>query len=163
MTISALSPGHTARRKGELADKTICGLNEEVIAKESMYDGSHVVCTSLTDYKVDHPDQQAALGDRGILSIRKASSRQFVYLSRDERIQAHFMTCFLSLILYRMLEKRLKGHFTCEDIIGQLRGMNFQQIKGSGYVPCYTRTDFTDALHEAFGFGQTMRSRHTNK
>ena len=62
------------------------------------------------------------------------------------------MTCFLSLIMYRMLEKRLGQRFTCEDTIAQLKGMNFQYIKGSGYVPSYTRTDFTDALHEAFGF-----------
>jgi transposase len=30
-----------------------------------------------------------------------------VYLSRDERIEAHFATCFIALIVYRMLEKRL--------------------------------------------------------
>ena len=57
-----------------------------------------------------------------------------------------------SLILYRTLEKRLDERFCCEDIIGQLKDMNFQYIKGSGYVPCYTRSDLTDALHEAFGF-----------
>ena len=30
--------------------------------------------------------------------------------------------------------------------------MNFYSIKAEGYVPTYTRADFTDALHEAFGF-----------
>jgi hypothetical protein len=30
--------------------------------------------------------------------------------------------------------------------------MNFQELKGSGYIPTYTRDDFTDAMHEAFGF-----------
>jgi branched-chain amino acid aminotransferase len=33
-----------------------------------------------------------------------------------------------------------------------LRDMNFLELKGEGYVPTYTRTDFTDALHDAFGF-----------
>ena len=60
--------------------------------------------------------------------------------------------CFLALTLYRYLEKRLKEEFTSTDIIGQIRGMNFHTVPGEGYVPTYTRTDFTDALHEAFGF-----------
>jgi hypothetical protein len=51
-----------------------------------------------------------------------------------------------------LLEKRLHKEFTCHEIISELREMNFKEIKGEGYEPIYTRTDFTDALHEAFGF-----------
>ncbi len=75
-----------------------------------------------------------------------------VYLSNDDRIEAHFITCFISLIIYRLLEKRLDEKFTCHEIISGLKDMEFFEIKGEGYVPTYTRTDFTDALHEAFGF-----------
>ncbi len=63
-----------------------------------------------------------------------------VYLSKDDRIEAHFMTCFLSLMIYRFLEKRLNEKYTCNE------------IKAEGYVPSYTRTDFTDDLHEVFRF-----------
>ena len=58
----------------------------------------------------------------------------------------------MALVLYRLLEKRLGEKFTCSEILRELKGMNFKQQKGDGYVPTYTRTDFTDALHEAFGF-----------
>lgn len=75
-----------------------------------------------------------------------------VYLSRDDRIKAHFTTCFLSLTIYRYLEKKLKENFTSSVIIGQLRDMNYYSIPTEGYIPPYTRTNFTDALHEAFGF-----------
>jgi hypothetical protein len=75
-----------------------------------------------------------------------------VYLSRDDRIAAHFTTCFISLIIYRFLEKKLGEKYTCREIVSGLRDMNFYEIKGEGYVPIYTRTDFTDDLHEAFGF-----------
>ena len=75
-----------------------------------------------------------------------------VYLSRDDRIKAHFMTCFISLVIYRLLEKKLNEKFTCSEIIHGLRDMNFLEIKGDGYIPTYTRTDFTDSLHETFGF-----------
>jgi hypothetical protein len=75
-----------------------------------------------------------------------------VYLTRDDRITAHFMTCFTALLIYRLFEKKLNDKYTCHEIINGLRGMNFLEIKGEGYVPAYTRTDFTDDLHEVFGF-----------
>ena len=75
-----------------------------------------------------------------------------VYLKRDDRIEAHFTTCFISLLIYRILEKRLEEKFTCYQIIRNLRDMNFLEIPGEGYIPAYTRTDFTDALHDAFAF-----------
>ena len=75
-----------------------------------------------------------------------------VYLKKDDRITAHFTTCFIALVIYRILEKKLNEQFTCDTIIRSLRKMNFKELKGEGFEPIYTRTDFTDALHEAFGF-----------
>ncbi len=75
-----------------------------------------------------------------------------VYLSRDDRIEAHFTTCFLALVLYRYLEKYLSEEFTTQEIVTGLRDMNFHSIPTEGYIPTYTRTDFTDALHDVFGF-----------
>ena len=75
-----------------------------------------------------------------------------VYLSRDDRIKAHFTTCFISLIVYRLLEKRLNDKYTCCEIIQGLKDMDFYEVKGEGYIPTYTRTDFTDDLHDIFGF-----------
>ena len=74
-----------------------------------------------------------------------------VYLSRKDRITAHFMTCFIALIIYRILEKKLDGKYTCDEIIKTLRDMNMLIYPGEGYVPEYTRTDLTDHLHETFG------------
>ena len=74
------------------------------------------------------------------------------YVRTENRIKAHFMTCFLSLVLFRYLEQKLEYKYTCEDILETLRDMNFLLISGEGYVPAYTRTDLTDSLHETFGF-----------
>lgn len=75
-----------------------------------------------------------------------------VYLSREDRIQAHFLICYLSLMIYRILEKKLKEKYTAEKIITTLRKMELHIIPGTGYQPSYTRTDLTDELHEIFGF-----------
>ena len=75
-----------------------------------------------------------------------------VYLSREDRITAHFLTCFLALTIYRYLEQKVGSNYTCSEILKTLKTMDFQKINVQGYVPVYARTDLTDSLHEAFGF-----------
>ena len=75
-----------------------------------------------------------------------------INLSREDRIKAHFMTCFISLFIYRLLEKKLNYKYTTSQILDTLRNMNVLEAKGDGYIPEYIRTDLTDDLHELFGF-----------
>jgi transposase len=139
---------------GEIADKEIYSIDQAIILKEEAFDGFYGVCTNLEDdvseiIKVNHRRWEIEECFRIMKSEFKARP---VYLSNDDRIEAHFTTCFISLIIYRLLEKRLNENYTCHKIISGLRDMEFFDVKGEGYIPTYTRTDFTDALHEAFGF-----------
>ena len=76
-----------------------------------------------------------------------------VFVRRDDRIKAHFLTCYISLLIYRLLEKKLENKYTCEQILDTLRGMQMTRLsKNNGYIPSYKRTDVTDSLHKIFGF-----------
>ena len=78
-----------------------------------------------------------------------------VFLRRDDRIKAHFLTCFLALLLYKYLEKKVNRggkRFSPAEIIDTLQDMNFLAVSGEGYVPTYTRTDVTNNLHGSAGF-----------
>jgi hypothetical protein len=81
-----------------------------------------------------------------------------VYVRRGDRIRAHFLICYISLLIYRLLEQKLKNsegtiHYTCRWILDTLAGMKVTLlVKDSGYIPSYKRTDLTDALHETFSF-----------
>ena len=139
---------------GEIAEKEIYSINSEIILKEEAFDGFYAVCTNLDDnateiIKVNHRRWEIEECFRIMKSEFKARP---VYLSNDDRIEAHFTTCFISLIIYRLLEKKLNEKYTCNEIIRGLKDMNFYEIKGDGYTPTYTRTDFTDDLHDTFGF-----------
>ena len=139
---------------GEIAENEVYSINQDVIANEEAYDGFYAVCTNLED---DAPAITKINRNRWEIEecfrlLKTDFKARPVYLSRDDRIKAHFTTCFLALTLYRYLEKKLKEEFTSTEIISQIRGMNFYSIPGEGYIPTYTRTDFTDALHNAFGF-----------
>ena len=139
---------------GELAAKTSLSLDTKLIASEEAYDGFYAVVTNLED----GASQIIAVNRRRweIEECFRIMKSEFkarpIYLSRDERIEAHILTCFLSLTLYRYLEKALGERFACHNIITTLRDMNFFKVRGEGFIPTYTRTDLTDALHEAFGF-----------
>ena len=75
-----------------------------------------------------------------------------VYHSKDEMIKAHFVICFLALIVYRYLEKKLDEKYTVSEIIETLRTMDIKLENNDSYSPNYIRTDLTDDLHEKFGF-----------
>ena len=154
---------HTA--DGEVAEKETYGINTESIAKEEAFDGFYAVCTNLDD-------DASAIGEinkkrweiEECSGIMKSEFKaRPVYLSRDDRIKAHFVTCFLALIVYRLLEKRLGEKYTCREIIDGLRDMNFLKVKGEGFIPAYTRTDLTDDLHEKFGFRTDREIVNTNQ
>lgn len=129
-------------------------LNEEKIAEEQKYDGFYAVETNLDDDVSD-----ILKINRGRWEIEESfriMKDEFLsrpaYLSRADRIKAHFMTCFMSLLVYRVLEKRLGCRYTCDQIVSTLRTMRVTRAKDVGYIPSYTRTDLTDALHEYAGF-----------
>lgn len=139
---------------GEVAEKISRSLNVEKIKEESKYDGFTAVCTNLEDdildiLKVNRRRWEIEESFRIMKSEFKARP---VYLRKDERISAHFLTCFLALLVYRMLEHKLDEKYTVSELTQTLRRMTFFHMSGVGYLPGYTRTEITDALHEKFGF-----------
>ena len=139
---------------GEVADRTITSLNEEMVWEEERYDGFYAVCTNLEDdvSTIIDINQKRWQIEECFRIMKSELQARPVYLSRKDRITAHFITCFTALILYRILEKKLDEEYTCETIIRTLREMNMLVMPGEGYIPEYTRTDLTDKLHDAFGF-----------
>ncbi|MGB9840986.1 IS1634 family transposase [Thermovenabulum sp.] len=140
--------------EGEVAKHKIYRINTELISKEELFDGFYAVCTNLEDSpsSIVNVIKRRWEIEECFRIMKSEFKARPVYLSRDDRIIAHFTTCFISLVIYRLLEKKLNGKYTCHEIINGLRDMNFLEVKGEGYIPAYTRTDFTDDIHEAFGF-----------
>ncbi|WP_026660004.1 IS1634 family transposase, partial [Butyrivibrio sp. AC2005] len=141
-------------KEGEVADIHYY-LDEDKVAEEARYDGLYAVCTDLIDDDV----QEILKVSEGRWQIEECFrimktdfSARPVYIRREDRIEAHFLTCFLALLVYRLLEKQLESMYTCEEILDKLKSMNFADIKGQGYMPTYVRDKLTDALHRTCGF-----------
>ena len=138
---------------GEIASNNNYSINNEVIQNEVKYDGYYAVCTNLEDdaldiVKVNHQRWEIEESFRIMKSEFKSRP---VYLAREDRIKAHFLTCYIALILYRYLEKEIDEKYTAPEIIETLQNMNFNK-SDEDFIPVYTRTNLTDALHEKFGF-----------
>ncbi|MDD6403207.1 MAG: IS1634 family transposase [Mollicutes bacterium] len=139
---------------GEIAENSSYSIDEDLIKEEEKYDGYYALTTNL----IGDINQilKIVKGRWEIEESFRIMKSDFlarpVNLSREDRIKAHFMTCFISLFIYRLLEKKLNYKFTTSQILETLRGMNVLEIKGDGYIPEYIRTDITDELHELFDF-----------
>lgn len=140
--------------KGEVAEENHYEINEEKVNEEAQYDGLYAVCTNLEDdvnsiIETNHNRWEIEESFRIMKSEFKSRP---VYLSRDDRIKAHFVTCFLALLVFRYLEKKLDNEFTAYEIIDTLRNMNLKLEDDIHYSPNYVRTNLTDKLHEKYGF-----------
>lgn len=143
-----------ATKDGDVAEQAACYIDEDAIAKEEQYDGFYAVCTSLEDgpEPIIKVNQRRWEIEECFRIMKSEFQARPVYLKLQNRIVAHFITCFISLIVYRYLERKLDNRYTVGQIIDTLQEMNFLKYEGKGYQPTYTRTELTDALHEAFGF-----------
>ena len=139
---------------GEVADNVEVVVNDGRIAEEEKYDGFYAVCTTLEDNIKDiiEVNKRRWEIEESFRIMKSEFKARPVYLQKDNRIEAHFLTCFIALMFIRILENRTGSKLTIEELIDTLKGYNFQHFEGSGYVPTYTRNDATDILHEAFGF-----------
>ena len=138
----------------DIVEKKVYEIDVEQIAKEELYDSFYAVMTNLEGnieeiIKINKQRWEIEEKFRIMKTEFEASS---VYVRRDDRIKAHFMTCYISLLLYRLLEKKIGNNYTTEQIIETLRSMKMTLLNtANDHVLSYTRTEITDSLHKTFG------------
>ncbi len=129
-------------------------ISKDIIKDEEKYDGYYGVTTNLNGeisdiLKISKNRWEIEENFRILKSDFESGD---IYLSREDRITAHFLTCFISLLIYRILENKLDYKYTNTQIIDKLREMEVFEENNAGYSPSYTRDNLTDDLHEVFGF-----------
>lgn len=140
---------------GEIAEKQVYDLDEEQIQKEELYDGFYAVITNLEGdiSEIIRINRQRWEIEENFRIMKTEFEARPIYVRREDRIKAHFMTCYISLLLYRLLEKELGNIYTADQILETLRSMQMTLLNtASGYIPSYTRTELTDTLHKTFDF-----------
>ena len=145
-------------KNGEIAENTTYSINQNIIDEEEKYDGYYALTTNLNGditeiFKIVKGRWEIEESFRIMKSDFVARP---INLSREDRIKAHFMTCFISLFIYRLLEKKLNYKYTTSQILSTLKNMTMVEQKGLGFEPIYERTNITDSLHELFNFNTDL-------
>jgi transposase len=138
---------------GEIAGNIEYSIDEEAFKNEEKYNGLYGITTNLIN------DTESIIkvmnGRWEIEESFRIMKNEFdsgtVYLSREDRIKGHFITCFLSLFIYRYLEHKLNDKYTVHEIVSKLQEMKMLEQKGKGFEPIQTRDDLTDDLHQFLG------------
>lgn len=130
-------------------------LDLDKIAEEENYDGLYAICTDLLDDDVEDI-LKVSEGRWQIEDCFRTMKTDFearpVYLTREDRIKAHFLTCFLALLHFRLLKRSLKSTYTTEQLLYMLKSIKFVDVEEQGFMPVYERQKLTDELHEACCF-----------
>jgi transposase len=127
------------KKTGEILEgaKQSLLFDEEKLRKEEELDGYYAIMTS----EYQESDEQIVELYRGLWKIEDSfkvtksdlESRP-IYLSRQEHIEAHFLTCFVSLVIARTLERRLKGKYSITAILDSLRQASCSHIQENYYL-----------------------------
>ena len=138
---------------GEIACNIEYMVDQKILEEEQKYSGLYGITTNLindtqTVIKVLHNKWEI---EESFRIMKEEFDTGTVYLSREDRIKGHFITCYLSLFIYRYLEHQLNDKYTVYEIIEKLQEMKMLELKGKGFIPLQTRDDLTDDLHAFLG------------
>ena len=138
---------------GEIACNIEYSIDEEIYKNEEQYNGLYGITTNLindteTIVKVMNGRWEI---EESFRIMKDEFDSGTVHLSREDRIKGHFITCYLSLFIYRYLEHQLNDKYTVHEIVTKLQEMKMLEHNGKGFEPIQTRDNLTDDLHNFLG------------
>lgn len=133
-------------------------IDKETIKKEEIFDGFYAIATNLDAEdeakKIIEINSQRYKIEDCFRVLKTNFKARPVNHQKDDRIIAHFMTCYTALLIQRIMEVKLNQegkHFTTEEIIENLKNMNVVNNHDLYYQATYTSSKICDALNETFG------------
>ena len=136
---------------GEIANANLLSLNEERIKEEEKYDGYYSIVTSeehLSDIEIRNIYRGLSKIEETFKVTKSGLDARPVWLSLADHIQAHFLICFIALVITRLIETRLKGKYSFERILQSLRNYTSNNIEHDIYLQTFTNDVIKDLEKE---------------
>ncbi len=155
-------------KDGELVDETILVLDEELYKEESKFDGYYCIATNLKDdaetiININHNRWQIEESFRIMKTDFDAGT---IYLQREDRIKTHFLTCFIALLITRILEQQIeaeKKQYSVSKIINKLKELNLVKVSDEGYIPTFTNEQLLMDLINKYNIPLNKQAYRTSK
>ena len=140
-------------------NKNVYSLDLDRIANEEKYDGFYALATNLEDESIKEIieiNAQRYKIEDCFRVLKTNFDAHPIYHRLEPRIIAHFMICYSALLIYRLLENKLKEkgyHFTINEILNTLKNMNIINVRDRFYQSSYTSSDVLNALEDINNIG----------
>ena len=112
-------------------------IDEDRIKEEEQFDGYYAIVTS----ELNMPDNEILDAYRSLWKIEetfKITKSELktrpVFLSTKEHIEAHFLTCFVSLLLLRLLQLNTNGKYSTKVLINEMQNITGTYIDKNYYM-----------------------------
>ena len=123
-----------------LQDKQVLYLDEERLKEEEKFDGYYMFLTSQTDENIEDVieiyDSLWKI-EEAFKVINSNFSPRPASIPRAEHLYAHFSTCFVALVLTRILEMKMQKAYPLDRVLQSLRKCNYVHIEGNNYIQSY--------------------------
>lgn len=144
---------------GAVADGLNLSLKMDKILEEEKYDGYYSIVTS----ELNMSDTELRRKYRGLAKIEetfKITKSELdgrpVFVWTKEHIESHFLTCFVALVITRLLEKKLKNKYSIHRIIDSMKKYNSIQIEHDICLQNYT-DEIIEELGKIFNIDFTRK------
>jgi len=129
------------------------------VAEEEKYDGYYAIVTS----ELDMSDTEVIETYRGLWEIEETFrvtkgvlETRPVYVSLEDHINAHFLTCFIALTILRIIQKKTGKLYSAEKIVECLNRISCSNEHENIYLFDY-RSEISDAIGQALGIDFTNK------
>lgn len=140
------------KETGEIADASNLSLNLERIKEEEKYDGYYSIVTSeenLSDIEIRNIYRGLSKIEETFKVTKSGLEARPVWVSRADHIESHFLSCFISLIIIRLLEIKLDNKYSFKKIIQTIRNYTSNHIEHDVYLQSF-RNDVIKDIENVF-------------
>lgn len=137
---------------GEIADGYDLSINQKRIREEEKYDGYYSIVTSeehLSDIEIRRIYRGLSKIEETFKVTKSGLEARPVWVSRNDHIESHFLTCFLALVLIRLIENKLDNKYSFEKIIEAIRNYTSINIEHDLYIQSF-RNEVIDDFEAKF-------------
>ena len=137
---------------GEIPDGLSLSLKLDKIAEEEKYDGYYSIVTSelkLSDSEIIKIYRGLWEIEESFKIIKSEFSARPIFVSTEEHIDAHFLICFVALLIFRILEFKLQNKFTTRQIHDSLINLSCSHLTENCYLLDF-RNDVIEEMEKIF-------------
>jgi transposase len=144
---------------GEIADANDLSINQSRIDEEAKYDGYYSIVTSeenLSDVEIRNIYRGLSKIEETFKVTKSSLEARPVWVSRKDHIESHFLTCFIALVLVRLLEKRLNNKYPYQAIIESIRNYTSANIEHDIYIQSF-KNEVIDDIEQEFNINLSKK------